>query len=805
MVLQFRGRVGTGQQILDGDLRDLQIVTLSSGTYLYATTGAGGGLSAYTLGAGSMAAWENSLYYSGISSELISGDLSVLSQNGTDLLVFGGAGNLQAVQLGADGRIGARTQTGSLSNGTETITAMATVSLNSGLAVYVADSGTGALTTYASDGSGLQHQSGGTVPGLTDTVALASVTVQGSSFLLAADHGTQGVSSFRVNAVTGALTPADAMGAMQGLGISAPTAMEVVQAFGATWVILAAAGSSSLSVMQVSATGELIAADHVIDTLHTRFGGVQSLAVVETGGQVFIVAGGADDGLSLFTLLPDGRLVHLETLAHWDGLGLMDVSQIAARQMGNEIQVFVASDDAAGLSQFRISLTDLGQVLTDTGRTTLTGGAGNDLIIARGNETLQGAGGNDILVAGNGDTVMTGGAGADLFVMSAGGHTVTITDFDLANDRLDLSDWPMLRDPAQLALTPTRSGAIITYRDNTLVIRTGSGQPLNGIGAHFDGPDRVLVLGQPVGRSLIGSRGNDTLFGDDGNDTIDAGGGHDRVMARAGDDLLYAGWGHDFVEAGTGNDTIWAAGGDDTIYGNAGDDVIGGGDGNDMLWGGDGHDLIFGDAEDDTLGGAAGNDTIWAGDGRDLVFGDLGHDEIGGGIGADQLWAGPGDDLIYGGEGWDSLGGGTGNDTIWADGGNDLVFGGDGDDMIAGGIGLDTIWAGPGNDTIYGGADHDLMGGGTGADRIYGGRGNDTLSGGTGADIFLFNPNDGADRITDFSPNEDHIRLSISGLGFWDLTLTATAGGTLVDYDSGTIFLERVAPGDLDAGDFLFG
>ena len=804
MVLQFRGRVGTGQQILDGDLRDLQIVTLSSGTYLYATTGAGGGLSAYTLGVGAMAAWENSLYYSGISSELISGDLSVLSQNGTDLLVFGGAGNLQAVQLGADGRIGVRTQTGSLSNGTETITAMATVSLNSGLAVYVTDSGTGALTTYASDGSGLQHQSGGTVPGLADTVALASVTVQGSSFLLAADHATQGVSSFRVNATTGALTPADVMGAMQGLGISAPTAMEVVQAFGATWVILAAAGSSSLSVMQVSATGELIAADHVIDTLHTRFGGVQSLAVVETGGQVFIVAGGADDGLSLFTLLPDGRLVHLETLVHWDGLGLMDVSQIAAQQIGTEIQIFVTSDDAAGLSQFRISLADLGQVLTDTGTTTLTGGVGDDLIIARGNETLQGAGGNDILVAGTDGTVMTGGAGADLFVMTAGGHTVTITDFDPANDRLDLSDWPMLRDPAQLTLTPTRSGAIITYRDNTLVIQTAAGQPLNGIGAHFDGPDRVLVLGQPVGRSLIGSRGNDTLFGDDGNDTIDAGGGHDRVVARAGDDLLYAGWGHDYVEAGTGNDTIWAAGGDDTIYGNAGDDVIGGGDGTDMLWGGDGDDLIFGDAEDDTLGGAAGNDTIWAGDGRDLVFGDLGHDEVYGDIGADQLWAGPGNDLVFGGEGWDSIGGGPGRDTLWADGGNDLVYGGDQDDVIGGGDGQDTIWAGSGNDTIHGGSDDDLMGGGFGMDRLSGGRGNDTLFGGAAADVFIFTDSDGADRIADFTPGEDQIHLFDVGVGFSSLRLTNTVNSTIVDYGSGTIQLMRVAIGDLDSGDFLF-
>jgi Ca2+-binding RTX toxin-like protein len=801
MLLQFRGRVGTGQQILDGDLRDLQILTLNGGIYLYTTTGVGGGLSGYALQEGQLADWENSLYYSGISPELISGSLAALSSGGEDLLVFGGTGTLQAVRLNDTGRITARVETGSMVSGTETVSAMVTVSLQSGMAVYVADDGTGTLTTYAGSGSDLQRQSGTGSPGLSGAVAMASVTVSDTTYVLAADQGTQGVSSFRVDMQTGALSATDMMGANQGLGVATPTAMEVVQAHGATWVVLAAADSNSLSVMQLSSTGELIATDHVIDTLQTRFEGVQSLAAVEVDGQVFIVAGGADDGLSLFTLLPDGRLVHLQTIAHWGGLGLMDVGQIAARQVGDEIQVFVSSDDQAGLSQFTLSLADLGQVLWNG----MAGSSGDDLMVASGEETLRGWDGDDILVAGYGDTVMTGGAGADLFVMRTGGHSATITDFDPANDRLDLSDWPMLRDPAQLTLTPTRWGAVITYRDNTLTIQTASGQPLTSIGTQFDGPDRVLVLGQVVGRSLSGTRGADILAGDDGNDTIDAGGGHDEIWTRDGDDLIYAGWGHDLVGAGHGEDTIWAADGEDSIYGDAGNDVIGGGAGRDQLWGGEGNDLIYGDVEEDTLGGAAGNDTLWAGDGRDVVFGDLGDDEMGGGIGADQVWAGAGDDLAYGGDGWDSLGGGTGNDTIWADSGNDIVFGGEGNDVLAGSWGNDTIWAGPGRDTVYGGGDHDLLGGGLGRDTLFGGRGNDTLSGGTHEDTFVFVPNDGADIITDFTPGEDRIRLTAGVTGFGDLTLDATADGVRVGYGTGTILLEGLTVTDLGASDFLFG
>lgn len=764
MPLQFQGRVGTGQQLLDMDLRDLRIVTLDTGTYLYATTGAGGGLSGFALQQGALATWENSLYYSTIAPEVISGALSFLDADGQDLLVFGGAMMLQAVTLGADGSIGARVQTGNLTSGTQAIGAVASVSLQSGLAVYVADEGTGALATYATQGDSLVQQSGGAVPGLVGTVAMTSVTVSGNTFLLAADQGHQGVSCFRVDTVTGALSTTDTMGAQQGLGVATPTAMEVVQAFGATWVILAAAGSSSLSVMQLGATGELIPADHVIDTLYTRFGGVQSLAVVEAEGQVFVVAGGADDGLSLFTLLPDGRLVHLQSLAHADGLGLMDVGQIAAQRVGDQIQVFVSSDDEAGLSQFSIPLDGLGQVLTGGAQ----GSAGDDLLIASGGETLRGWGGNDILVAGAGGTVMTGGAGADLFVLTSGGHCATITDFDPANDRLDLSDWPMLRDPAQLTLTPTRTGAIITFRDNTLVIQTASGQPLSGIGSHFLGPDRVLVLGQPVGQSLTGSRDGDTLTGGDGNDTINAGGGHDQVWAGDGDDLIEGGWGFDTIGAGAGNDTIWGDAGADLIFGGLDNDLLGGGSQADTIWGAEGQDLIYGGQGWDRMGGGAGNDTLWGGSENDLVYGGLGDDLLGGDGQDDQVWGGDGHDILYGGTGEDTLGGGTGNDQVW------------------GGAGRDTLWGGLGDDTLGGGAQ---------ADQIWGG---------AGADLFVFAPGSGQDTIGDFTPGQDRLHLT-GASSLSDLSLSTGNGGVWIGYGGDLILLQGLTLADLGSADFVFG
>ncbi len=98
-----------------------------------------------------------------------------------------------------------------------------------------------------------------------------------------------------------------------------------------------------------------------------------------------------------------------------------------------------------------------------------------------------------------------------------------------------------------------------------------------------------------------------------------------------------------------------------------------------------------------------------------------------------------------------------------------------------------------------------MLGGGAGRDVITGGRGNDTLSGGAWSDTFVFAPNDGTDRITDFTPGLDHIRLTDSDLSFGRLSLSAVSGGVRVDYGTGTILLEGLEIGDLGASDFLFG
>ena len=77
----------------------------------------------------------------------------------------------------------------------------------------------------------------------------------------------------------------------------------------------------------------------------------------------------------------------------------------------------------------------------------IDGGSGNDTIDGgSGNDTIDGGAGNDTITGGAGADTITGGAGADVFAYTAQTDSGTgadefdiITDFDVANDRFDLT------------------------------------------------------------------------------------------------------------------------------------------------------------------------------------------------------------------------------------------------------------------------------------------------------------------------------------------------------------------------------
>lgn len=813
MYLQHDGQMVLGDSLLDTDLRDLAIVERSSGTYLYATTGRNGGLVSWRLADNSVPVEVDRVYFPDSVAGAVRGIAECLETESGLQLVLGDAagGALLGYRLEEDGSVASVVQTTLDGLSVSPVQAVQSVETPTGSVIYVVDGQSGQLSVHEAGGGGnaatVIHGAG----------HLATVTVDGQAYLLATDLEDHGVVSLRISGETGALSLTGSLGSTQGLGVNAPAAMEVVQAFGTTWVLLGASGSHSISLMELDAQGNLIPRDHLVDTLETRFGGVQSLAVAQTGDRVFVIAGGDDDGLSLFTLLPDGRLLHLQSLPHSIGAGLMNVGQISATVMGDAIQIFVTGSDA-GIARLSIPLEELGVVLRESGAGSarLEGGAGCDLIVGAdgGHDTLIGGGGDDILVAGRADTTMTGGAGADRFVLREGAFTTRITDFNVAGgDQIDMSDFLMLRNVGQLTITTTSWGARITFRDAVIEVFASGGGPLGVMdlfGAGFGWPDRVLVLPEP-GRTVTGTTGNDHLEGGSGADTISGGAGHDTLWGGSGNDLLWGGDGGDLlfggddddsIHSGDGDDEAWGGAGNDTVRGGDGNDTIGGGpsgddlllggEGDDQAWAGNGDDTLWAGAGDDTLGGGAGNDLLWGEAGNDEVWGAWGHDTLHGGTGADMMGGADGNDLIFGDAGNDTIGGGDGDDTLNGGEDDDLLWGRSGRDRLEGGVGLDTLYGGEGADTLLGGGGEDSLLGDSGHDRIDGGDGNDTAWGGAGNDTML-----GGSSLDFLGGADDHDSLS-GGAGMD--TLIGGGGNDVLSGDAGRDFLRGDVGNDTLSG-----
>jgi hypothetical protein len=83
--------------------------------------------------------------------------------------------------------------------------------------------------------------------------------------------------------------------------------------------------------------------------------------------------------------------------------------------------------------------------------------------------------------------------------------------------------------------------------------------------------------------------------------------------------------------------------------------------------------------------------------------------------------------------------------------------------------------------------------------------------GGAGDDRFVFRPGDGADRISDFAAGGAEDRVWFVGTNLTSFaqvqaaaSFDAVQGGTVINYNGGSVFLAFVSPGQITADDFIF-
>ena len=453
-----------------------------------------------------------------------------------------------------------------------------------------------------------------------------------------------------------------------------------------------------------------------------------------------------------------------------------------------------------------------------------TTGQGEDTLI--GIEGVSGSDFDDVLT-GNGAGNFFRGSGGDDIIDGGGG-------FDSA------------------AYTFASAGVTVSLE----TIWDGVAQDTGG-----DGTDTLTSI-----ENLFGSDFDDVLTGDENNNVIRGNGGDDIIDGGAG---IRDAAGYEEASAGVtvSLETIWdgvaqdtGADGTDTLsgienlFGSAFDDVLTGDEQNNFIRGNGGDDIIDGG---DGFDGAA-YDQASAGVTVDLSVAEgVAQNTVGDGwdtlSNMENLFGSAHDDTLTGDDGNNLIRGGAGNDII--DGGDDLLIGGDAasydrasagvtvDLSIAEGVQQDTVGDGMdtlsnmenligsnfgdvltgdsdnnfirgngGNDTINGGAGHDTLVGDFGNDTLIGGIGNDTLTGGGGNDLFVFDDNEGADRINGFNAGlgvGDVIDLSAhSTLNDFAAVIAAaddTSGDTVIDLGGvNSLTLTGVLIGDLAADDFDF-
>lgn len=568
----MQGQFQTGQLALDVGITDLMVVEQNGEAVLYASSGQNGGLTAFDLDPhGSVSVLDTAMFNSSWADDALN-EMCLVNVNGAMCIAVAGSGvdQLHLYDVNADGSIAGAQQMSGISS---SMTQLMDVDQTDAATLFMADSSSGMLSGYTINTNGSLSQSMQVADTAqtyaAEVMAISSATVMQSEYVISASQSEGGVSVYRLDG-NGLVNTGNA-GVNEGLGIMTPTDMEVVTIGDRTFILLASAPndgqgqSGAITVMELAQDGSLVDTDHVMDTADTHFGNVQAMEVVQADGRTYVIAGGGDDGLTLFVLLPHGRLQMLNTLSGEPGLE--NVSSLAAHYANGNLNMFVSSEVEGGVTQVTADVSNHGLIIEgDHGGGTITGGTRDDILIGgAGDDSIAGGRGNDILEDGLGIDTLHGGYGSDTFILRSDFTHDVIQDVQTGLDHLDLSAWPMLYDAAQIGYTATAHGALLEWRGETLEIVTRNGSTLTFTQVHaaiLSTPDRV-----PDFSSYGGNDGDQLIDGTAIDDAVNAGKGADTITGFSGDDYIDTGAGNDFATGDDGNDVLIGEDRKDTMWG----------------------------------------------------------------------------------------------------------------------------------------------------------------------------------------------------------------------------------------------
>lgn len=445
--------------------------------------------------------------------------------------------------------------------------------------------------------------------------AMASLATAGGKYLVAASETADALVVLRIG-TGGNLTPVSQIGAAQLLPLDRPADLAAVTLNGQHFVLAGAFGTGTVTVLRLGADGSLTFADQLADTRETRFDGLTALEAITLDGQVLVAAAGSDGGLTLFRLLPNGRLVVLETFVDTAATALQNIQDLRFVRIGDRLELYALASGDGGVTRLVVDAGGGGLVST-----TATGTGNADLLTApAGGAWVTGGYGDDTIIGGSGADTLEGGPGADLFLLlpDAAGHE-RLVGFDPAQDRIDLSGFPMLYGLSGLTILPTANGAAIRIGTAEIALVAGRRLTVAEVAAAL-----VFTADRPPVSALVPESGDtsasadsDTFYWQAGPRSYDGGGGSDRVSYAAAPAGATVDLANAALNAGTALGQILTA--------------------IEALDGSAFADRLFGTALADSFTGNAGNDHLDGRAGNDWLTPGAGHDTVAGGAGVDMV------------------------------------------------------------------------------------------------------------------------------------------------------------------------
>jgi len=481
---------------------------------------------------------------------------------------------------------------------------------------------------------------------LSQVNSLCSLKTDAGQFIYAASGTENGLSIFKL-LENGRLSHFAQIGDAQSLPVSGISEVKSIMLGGQKFLILAARDTHSLTVLHVGEDGKLTPADHILDDQVLRIKSISALGVTEFAGRGYVVAGGGDGGISVFELLPTGRLLHLVTKVSAPEALIEQVSELKFIPAGSKLFILLKDNRHSELGVFEFDLTDI------SGAEHVIDGRHNLLLAKDGARALEGRAGNDILVDAKGEQILRGDDGADIFVLRRDAERDFILDFDISEDRLDLSHWDRLYSLDQLNISSRNHGVRIVFHDEELIINSSDGRSITRSDLEtadivfmfrfdFDLTPRETSTPEPTQPPLS----DETILSVPHEDTLfpippDTKGEYPELisapyvpaegpyfltsMLRQMETTLINGASYNratYKLATLGNadnngmngsqsaEHIVSLGGHDVIYALGGNDILDGGTGSDRLYGGNGHDTLIGGSGEDLLVGGNGNDVF---------------------------------------------------------------------------------------------------------------------------------------------------------------------------------------------------